>query len=126
MKQLNQSDLPSGVNLDGLSFEMAFDVQGKLLVVSTQDVPHEEVLYFHLYDSDTKLCDSMELYEPYSSGLFKLHCAYESQLDFSFWGESPLRLVLVDPPRRVWIRPEGVHYPKRLSSHYLVIEKLNS
>lgn len=115
---------PTGVRVPGAVLEAAGQWQGFFLVLTTDDVPWEEMLHIHLLDARLQRLDSACIGAPYSTGSFSaLPSLVPDLLRFRFMGDTDWSVqVLPKPGWRVplWSEPAGVRRSMGFSRHFVV------
>ncbi len=89
--------------VDGSCLEAQFALDEGYLLMTTADVPYEEVLKIYLLNSRFDIRDEMELGAPYTPGILdKLRIVALDQLEFSFSGSDRWQLKVRTMPLQ-WI-----------------------
>jgi len=116
----------SGVEVDGVSLELQFQCSRGDLVITSDDVPHEEMLHFYFLSDAGKILDELSLGQMYTPGILRNVVAHpDDRLDFSFFGTERWSLTILEKP--VSRPPTLFSSVKRegwFGLHYLNLEKV--
>lgn len=115
---------PAGRRVPGAVLEAAALWRDRLLLLTTDDIPYEDVLHILLLDSSLKLLDQARLGGIYSTGRFALLPSPEpDRLRFRFIGDTDWTVRMLDAPGwylPFWSEPTGVTRPWGLTRHFEV------
>jgi len=114
----------TGQQVRGAVLEAAAQWQSFTLLLTTDDIPFEELLHIHLLDAQLQLLDSATVGGMYSTGSFSLlESAEPDTLRFRFIGDTDWSVqVLPEPGFRVPLlsEPTGVSRSLGFSRHFIV------
>lgn len=106
---------PTGVILQGATFEAALKWNEYILLFLTDDIPFEESLNIYLLDQHINIADSAKIYFIYSTGVFSdLDLTEADTVRFRFIGEMIWELKLFSEKKfalPIISAPMGVHRP---------------
>ncbi len=98
--QLQFQGRPTTVTIKGAVLEACVECEGHYLLFVTDDIPHEEALYFYLLDADFITLDSASLGAAYSTGHFRdLSLQPPRNVLFQFIGGTRWSIEILAHPR---------------------------
>lgn len=110
--------------IKGAVLEACVECDGRYLLFVTDDIPHEEALYFYLLDADFNTLDSASLGAAYSTGHFRdLSLMPPAKVQFQFIGGTQWGLeILTSPEWRVpfFGDPGGVTHKPGFKRHFVL------
>lgn len=115
---------PTGAHVPGAQLEAAGEWMGFVLVLTTDDTPHEEGLHLHLFDASLQCLDSAWMGGAYVTGSFSLRPSPAADtLCFRFLGATDWSVqILPEPGFRLPLvsEPAGVVRPLGFLRHFIV------
>jgi hypothetical protein len=119
--------LPEGpvAEIDGVALEGQFRCSRGYLVITSDDVPHEEMLHFYFLSDAGEILDQLSLGQIYTPGILRNMVAHaDDRLDFSFFGTERWTLTILAKPVTQPLRLfSSVKRKGWFRSHYLRLEK---
>ena len=115
----------ASIEVDGIVLERQFQCSRGYLVITSDDVPHEEMLHFYFLSEESEILDELSLGQIYQSGILRNVVAHaDDRLEFSFFGAEHWLLTILDRPVP---RPPSLFSSVRrkgwFQSHYLTLDK---
>lgn len=124
MSEIVRHAAPTGVHVAGALLEAAGEWMGFVLVLTTDDTPHEEGLHLHLFDASLQCLDSAWMGGAYATGSFSLRPSPAvDTLCFRFLGATEWGVqILPEPGFRFPMvsEPTGVVRPLGFLRHFVV------
>lgn len=118
---------PTGKTIDGAVLEAALAWHGFVLLLLTDDIPHEETLRFYLLDSALTIVDSASMGAMYSTGaLSELDLSAPDSIRFRFFGGIVWTLTLLQKEAFALpflSEPRGVRRPFAFSRRFRISGK---
>ncbi|HVL00440.1 MAG TPA: hypothetical protein VM553_11545 [Dongiaceae bacterium] len=89
----------TGRTLRGRKLVDQFASGQRYLLITDDDNPFEEVLHIYLLDLELNVLDELDLCQPYTPGVYQLHCHDDRQIRFRFFDECLWSLQIRTEPR---------------------------
>jgi hypothetical protein len=120
---------PVGTVVRGACLDAQFALDSGYLLMTTEDIPYEEMLWISLLGSDFDLRDVLELGAPYAPGILRgVQVIADDGLEFSFFGNDRWRLTISDVrmPRLVALLAQAFGISRPSSRRYMRLTRLHA